>query len=387
MRTAITKRVQTVIIGAGQSGLSVGYHLAKRGVSFVILEQNQRVGDTWRHRWDSLRLFTPARYDGLVGMKFPAPRMSFPTKDDMGDYLESYAAHFKLPVETGVTVDKLSRRGNTYIVSAGNMQYEAEQVVVAMANYQKPAIPAFARELSSDIVQLHSKDYRNPSQLAPGGVLVVGAGNSGAEISLEVVRSGHETWMSGRSTGELPFRISSFAGRHILSPFILRFVFHPVLTSSTPMGRKLRPAGLPNGGPLIRQKRADLAAAGIVAVPKLATVHDGQPVLANGRALDVANVIWCTGFVPGFDWIDIPIFDAAGLPAHTRGVVTSEPGLYFVGLHFLHSFSSTMIHGAARDAAYVANAVIAAAKHSSPAIAADRTSADTTIRAARRAGA
>jgi putative flavoprotein involved in K+ transport len=383
----VTKRIQTVIIGAGQTGLSVGYHLAKRGMPFVILEANERVGDTWRNRWDSLRLFTPARYDGLVGMKFPAPRFSFPTKDEMADYLESYAAHFKLPVETGVTVDKLSRRGKTYIVSAGATQYEAEQVVVAMANYQKPIIPEFARHLSTDIVQLHSKEYRNPSQLKPGGVLIVGAGNSGAEIAIELVRRGHQTWMSGRSTGEIPFHIDSFAGRHILGPLVLRFVFHHLLTSSTPMGRKARPVGLPHAGPLIRQKRKELAAAGVVAVPKVTTVRDGLPVLEDDRVLDVANVIWCTGFFPGFSWIDIPVFGPGGQPVHERGVVTSEPGLYFVGLHFLHSFSSTMIHGAARDAEHVANAVAAAVQRPSPVIASDREPAERTLQAARRAGA
>jgi putative flavoprotein involved in K+ transport len=381
----VTKRVQTVVIGAGQSGLSVGYHLAKRGLPFVILEANARVGDTWRNRWDSLRLFTHARYDALVSMPFPAPKFSFPTKDEMADYLESYAAHFKLPVETGVTVDKLSRRGNTYFVSAGATRYEAEQVVVAMANYQRPIIPEFARHLSPDIVQLHSKDYRNPSQLRPGGVLVAGAGNSGAEIAIEVVRHGHQTWMSGRSTGELPFRIDSFVGRHILAPLILRFVFHRVLTTSTPMGRKARPVGLPRGGPLIRQKRKLLAAAGVTAVPKVASVRDGLPVLEDDRVLDVANVIWCTGFFPGFSWIDIPVFGADGQPVHERGVVTSEPGLYFVGLHFLHSMSSTMIHAAARDSEHVVNAVAAAVRRGSPAIVAEP--ANRSIRAVRRVGA
>jgi putative flavoprotein involved in K+ transport len=362
MSSTVTKRIQTVVIGAGQSGLSVGYHLAKRGMPFVILEANPRVGDTWRNRWDSLRLFTPAKYDGLVGMKFPAPPFSFPTKDEMGDFLEAYATHFKLPVETGVSVDRLSRRGATYVVTAGTRTYEAEQVIVAMANYQKPLIPDFARSLSPEIRQVHSSEYRNPSQLKPGGVLVAGAGNSGAEIAIEVVRNGHETWMAGRSTGELPFRISSFVGRHILGPFILRFVFHRVLTSSTPMGRKVRPVGLPPGGPLIRQKRKDLAAAGVVATPKVTGVSDGRPLLDDGRVLDVANVVWCTGFHPGFSWIDLPVFGAAGHPLHERGVVTSEPGLYFLGLHFLHSFSSTMIHGAARDAEYVARAVAAAVR-------------------------
>src|SRR5215207_324361 len=194
------ERVQTVIVGGGQAGLSVGYHLARRGLPFVILEANERIGDSWRNRWDSLRLFSPARYDGIAGMPFPAPAHYFPRKDEMADYLEAYAAHFQLPVRTGVAVDSLSKEGDRYIVSAGDLRFEAEHVVVAMANYQRPRVPAFARELDPGIVQLHSSDYRNLSQLREGGVLLVGAGNSGAEIALEVARGGHQTWMSGRHT-------------------------------------------------------------------------------------------------------------------------------------------------------------------------------------------
>ena len=140
-------RIQTVVIGGGQAGLSVGYHLARRGLEFVILESHRRVGDSWRQRWDSLRLFTPARFDGLVGMRFPAPSDMFPTKDEMADYLEAYAAHFNLPVLTGVTVDRLTRRGAVYAVSAGDRQFEADHVIVAMSDYQRCRVPSFARDL------------------------------------------------------------------------------------------------------------------------------------------------------------------------------------------------------------------------------------------------
>jgi putative flavoprotein involved in K+ transport len=182
------ERCKVVIVGAGQAGLSVGYHLTRRGISCVILDAHERIGDSWRRRWDSLRLFTPAGYDGLDGMKFPAPRRSFPTKDDMADYLAAYAARFKLPVRSGVRVDRLTRTGNRYLVVAGEMRLEAEHVVVAMANYQRHRVPDFAPELDPQIVQLHSCDYRNPQQLKEGGVLVVGAGNSGAEIAIELAR-------------------------------------------------------------------------------------------------------------------------------------------------------------------------------------------------------
>jgi putative flavoprotein involved in K+ transport len=199
------EQFETVIIGGGQAGLSVGYHLARRDRRFVILDANQRIGDAWRTRWDSLRLFTPARYDGLPGWPFPAPAWSFPTKDQVADYLEGYAAHFQLPVQTGVRVDGLSREGDRYVVAVGKNRYEADHVVVAAGAYQRPRIPAFAPELDPGIVQLHSSQYRDLSQLQGGGVLVVGAANSGAEIALEVSRD-HRTWLSGRHPGQEPTR-------------------------------------------------------------------------------------------------------------------------------------------------------------------------------------
>jgi putative flavoprotein involved in K+ transport len=350
------EQVQTVVIGGGQAGLSTGYHLARRGLRFVILEANARIGDSWRNRWDSLRLFTPARFDGIAGMPFPAPAHSFPAKDEMADYLEAYAARFALPVRTGVTVERLSREGDRYLVTAGDSSFEAEHVVVAMASYQRPKVPPFAGELDPGVVQLHSSDYRNPAQLRAGGVLVVGAGNSGSEIALEAARGGHPTWMSGRDTGHVPFRIEGAMGR-LLVPFIFRFLFHRVLTVDTPIGRKVRPKAVSQGGPLIRVKPKDLAAAGVQRVPRMVGVRNGVPLLEDGRALEVANVVWCTGFHPGFSWIDLPVFAGNGEPAQQRGIVASEPGLYFVGLHFLYALSSTMIHGVERDAERVADAI------------------------------
>ena len=351
-------QVPIVIIGGGQAGLSTGYHLAQRGLPFVILEANQRVGDSWRYRWDSLRLFTPARYDGLAGMPFPASPNEFPTKDEMADYLEAYAKRFALPVRTGVGVDRLSRQGGTYVVEASGSRFEAEHVVVAMASYQRRRVPSFARELDPSIVQLHSSDYRNLSQLQAGGVLVVGAGNSGAEIALETARGGHATWVSGRETGSLPFRLNSATGR-LLIPFLFRVVFHRILTTNTPLGRKARPAVVSKGAPLIRVKQKDLAAVGAQRAPRTVRVEDGRPVLADGRVLDVENVIWCTGFHPGFSWIDLPIFGEDGEPTQQRGIVPEQPGLYFVGLHFLYALSSTMIHGVGRDAEHVAKTLAA----------------------------
>jgi len=357
--TQKTERVQVVVIGGGQAGLSVGYCLARCGLSFVILEANHRVGDSWRKRWDSLHLFTPAKYDGLIGLPFPAPSFSFPTKDEMADYLESYAKHFDLPVRTDTKVERLWRNGNRYLVETGDRRLEADHVVVAMATYQAARVPEFAPTLDPSIVQLHSSEYRNPAQLQAGDVLIVGAGNSGADIAMDVSRS-HRTFLSGRHPGHVPFHIESRFARMIL-PLLFRVVFHRILTVDTPMGRRVRPSIISKGGALIRVKPADLAGAGIERTPRVAGVHEGKPLLDDGRVLDITNVIWCTGFHPGLSWVDLPtpILGPDGEPVHNQGIVPGEPGFYFVGLHFLYAFSSTMIHGVARDAERIANTIAA----------------------------
>lgn len=366
------ERYDVVVIGGGQAGLATGYFLKRSGLRFLILDASERIGDAWRRRWDSLRLFTPAKLDGLAGMRFPGPRESFPTKDEMADYLEAYAARFELPVRTGTRVNRLSRSGDGYRIETDRGAIEAAQVVVAMASYQTPRIPAFARELRGDVVQLHARDYRNPAQLRDGGVLIAGAGNSGAEIALDLARQ-HEVWLAGRDTGHVPFRIDGFAARWLLTRLVLRVAFHRVLTVRTPIGRKVRPKILSQGGALIRVKPAQLAAAAIHRTPRVIGARDGLPLLDDGRSLDVANVVWCTGFNAGLDWIDLPIFDGKaighGEPEHEAGVVTEAPGLYFVGLHFLYAFSSTMIHGVSRDAKRIARAVASRATQAATAAA------------------
>jgi putative flavoprotein involved in K+ transport len=167
----------------------------------------------------------------------------------------------------------------------------------------------------------------------------------------------HRTWVSGRDTGHIPFRIDGLAARLFLQRLALRFVFHRVLTIRTPMGRKARPKILSQGGPLIRTQPADLAAAGVERVPKLMGVRDKWPQLQDGRVLDVSNVIWCTGFSPGFSWIHLPVLDKNEIPKHDAGVAIGEPGLYFVGLPFIYAFSSAMIHGVGRDAERIAKVI------------------------------
>jgi putative flavoprotein involved in K+ transport len=349
--TAGSEYFDTVIIGGGQAGLSVGYHLKKQGRPFVILDANERIGDSWRKRWDSLRLFTPARYDGLAGWSFPAPVLSFPTKDEMADYLESYAARFDLPVRTGVKVDGLSREGDRFVVASGKRRFEADHVVVATGSNQLPKVPGFADDLHPSIVQLHSSQYRHPSQLQEGAVLVVGVGNSGAEIAFEMSRT-HPTYLSGKPSGEIPVRHGPAMARFVFP--VIRFVGNHVLTLRTPIGRKVQPKFISHSAPLIRVKLKDLAAAGVEQVPRTVGVESGRPALEDGGVLEVSNVIWCTGFREEFSWIDLPVFGEDGRPLHERGVVVGEPGLYFVGLLFQYSAGSDVLPGVGRDAEYVA---------------------------------
>lgn len=355
--TTATERVETVIVGAGQAGLAVGHHLAKRDRPFLIVDANERVGDNWRRHWDSLRLYSPAGLDGLPGMPFPAPAWSFPTKDETADYLEQYATELELPIRSGTRVQTISKNGDGYVVACGDRRLQAENVVVATGTFGLPRTPGFAAELGPAIRQLHSSEYKNPAQLRDGPVLVVGAAHSGADIAMDVARD-HETVLCGRDTGQVPFDIEGRSSRAVWR--VLSFLARRVLTTRTPIGRKMRSKVRSHGGPLLRYKRADLAAAGVERVTARARgVRDGLPLLDDGRALDVANVIWCTGFQQDFGWIDPSVSADDGWPRETRGVVPSAPGLYFTGLAFQYSFSSMLILGAGRDAEHVAKHIVA----------------------------
>lgn len=351
------EHLDTLVIGAGQAGLAVGFHLGRVGSSYVILDETARVGDVWRKRWDSLRLFTPARYDGLPGMRFPAPAGSYPTKDEMADYLESYALRFEIPVRTETHVDRVWREEGTFVVASGSQRWTADNLVVASGIYHTPRIPSFAPDLDASIRQLHSSDYRNPGQLAPGNTLVVGAGNSGAEIAVEVSKE-HRTWLSGPDTGQEPTRAGSLPDR-LFTPLMWFFATR-VTAVTNPIGRKVRSAFLdpPRGIPLARVRRRHIVDAGVERVLRTVGVEDGLPVVEDGRVLEARNVIWCTGFVADYSWIQLPVFGAYGFPRHVRGVVPSVPGLYFMGLPFQYTLSSALVGGVGRDAEYIVNHIV-----------------------------
>jgi putative flavoprotein involved in K+ transport len=341
----------TIVIGGGQAGLSVGHHLAKRNQRFLILDENERVGDSWRKRWDSLRLFTPARFNGLPGMPFDTPKWSFPTKDEMADYLEAYARRFSLPVRTGAQVESLTQEDGRFALEVGDQRLEATNVVVATGAHRVAKLPAVAHELDPRIVQLHSSEYRNPAQLQEGSVLVVGVGNSGAEIAYELAES-RPVLLAGAAKGEIPVPHGSRRSRVAFRA--IRFLGHHVVRTDTRIGRKLGPKLVAKGPPLIRRRERDLASVGVERVARVAGVLDGLPLLENNRVVDVPNILWCTGFRTDFGWIDLPAFDEDGRPLHERGVVESVPGLYFAGLLFQYSLSSDVLPNGGRDAEYVA---------------------------------
>lgn len=361
MSTDLEKRHwRTLVVGGGQAGLAVGYYLAQQGDDFAILDAAARTGDSWRQRWDSLRLFTPAKHDGLPGMPFPAPPDGLPTRDEMADYLAAYAARFELPVRHGVRVERLQRTAGGYRLETSGGVLTAERVVLATGTQPVPRVPSFASALDPAIHQVHASAYRNPASLPGADVLVVGAGTSGVELAVELAAT-RPTRLAGKPTPHIPDALLRYAGG-----LYWWFVSH-VLTTRTPMGRKARPKVRGGGAPLIRISSRELAAAGVERVPRVTGVKDGRPQLADGRVLDVSTIVWATGYRPDFSWVDFPLTDESGWPAGDRGVSSLAPGVYFVGVPFQYGLTSGLVGGVGRDAAHVAQHL---ARGATPALAA-----------------
>ena len=357
-----TQHVETLIIGAGQAGLSTGYFLAQHGVSFLIVDGEERVGDNWRQQWDTLRLYTPAKYDGLPGLPFPAADpWHFPGKEEVANYLEAYALHWDLPVRTNTRIEELvPGPGGGYVATLGpdgSSTISCDSVVIATGTFGRtPKIPTEAGELDPGILQLHSSEYRRPSQLRPGRVLVVGASHSGVDVAYDTALT-HEVVLCGRDCGEVPIKFDAKGGRAFLP--VMLFIFKHVLNRRTPMGRKEVDHVRFHGGPSLRLKATELADRGVERnTARFVGVQDGRPMLDDGQVIDAANVVWCTGFRQVFDWIKLPIFDGRGWPVEYRGVVEGAPGLYFCGLSFQYAFSSMILPGVGRDAEYVADAIV-----------------------------
>jgi putative flavoprotein involved in K+ transport len=349
-----TQHIETLIIGAGQAGLATGYELQQRGRELLIVDGVERVGDSWRRHWDSLRLFTPGKYNSLPGLPFPGVAWQFPGKDEIAAYLETYAVVHDLPVRLATRVDCVeSQPGGGFTAHLGAETITCENIVVATGgNGCLPHVPDFAAQLDPGIVQLHSSQYQRPDQLPAGPTLVVGAANSGCEIATELAADRPVT-LCGRDPGHEPFRPGSRADRAFVPVFI--FLARRVLTRRTPMGRAMRSHFRAHGIPVGRVRANDLADRGVTRREARAVgVRDGRPVLADGTVADVAAVVWCTGSAPDFGWLDLPVLGDDGWPREHRGVAEDVPGLYFCGLLFQYAVASSVLPGVGRDAAYVA---------------------------------
>jgi putative flavoprotein involved in K+ transport len=337
-------RTNIIIIGGGQAGLAMGYHLAQRGIEFVILDAAPRVGHAWRSRWDSLALFTPAAYSGLPGMAFPGDPHRYPTKDEVADYLEAYADRFRLPVHAGERVDALRASTAGWEAETRSGRYEAAQVVVATGPFHQPVIPRLSRDLPPGVVQLHSASYRDPAQLPAGDVLVVGAGNSGVQIAEELSRTHRVHLAAGERMPRLPQRV---LGRSLFW-WLERAGFMNVSVESL-LGRRMsRTDTLIGKSPRMLE--------GVRVLGRAVEVQGNAVLTADGGRVCPASVVWATGFRPDFGWIKAPVLDARGAPVHRRGV-TSAPGLYFLGLSWLHTRGSALLGWVGRDAEHLAEIV------------------------------
>lgn len=364
-----TQHIETLIIGAGQAGLSTGYHLKQLDRECLIVDGLDRIGDNWRHHYDSLRLFTPSRANSLDGTPFPGDPWAFPTKDEFAAYLELYAVEHDLPVRMRTRVDRLTaREGGGFTATLGAEEVTCDNVVVATGTFGRtPQIPAFATEVDPQIRQLHSSEYRRPSQLPDGPALVVGASHSGLDIAYELAAT-RPTTLVGPDRGNVPLEWGS---RRFRAAFpVVEFAFNHVLTRRTPMGRKTMQKLRHHGVPQLRVKRHHLRARDVDWITEhVVGVAEGLPCLGDGRTFDVASIVWATGFRQVYDWINLPLPIEDGWPVEYRGVVDSVPDLYFCGLAFQYCFASGEVNGVGRDAAYLANRIAARTAARAPAAA------------------
>jgi putative flavoprotein involved in K+ transport len=345
------EEVEVLVVGGGQAGLAMGYHLADRGFSFVIADANPEAGHMWRSRWRSLKLFTAGRYNGLPGMDFPAARDSYPGKDAVADFLQSYVQRFQLPVRANTLVTRLSRPDDDgYVAETTTGQIRAHQVVVATGPFQVPFTPTIANRLDPQLPQLHSSTYESPDDLPEGRILVVGGANSGQQIALELSGSRQVEIAVGEKLPTLPQRP---LGRDIwwwLTATRLARV--PV---SSRLGQRLSQRDVVIGGGLRELRRH-----GVGVRPRV-TGASGQAItFADGETADYDGIVWATGFRIDHSWIDLPeVKDERGRVRHVRGV-TESPGLYLLGMTWQHTRTSALIGWVGDDAAFLADRIQAA---------------------------
>ena len=340
--------LDAVVVGGSQAGLAMAWHLARLGLRFVVLEAGPAIGHVWRNRWDSLKLFTPAQYDGLPGMAFPAPDDTYPTKDPVADYLQAYAAAFDLPVRLNAKVTELRRlEDGSFEVHTPADAFQARQVVVATGPFQVPFVPPQARGLDPSVTQPHSADYRNPRALPDGPVLVVGGGNSGFQIAEELAATRQVDLSIATRYPMLPQRL----GGRDLFWWLTRSGLLRVTVTSRP-GRRMSRRDF-----VIGTNRKRLERAGVRFRPRLVDA-DGRTVRFADHSLleDVGVVVWATGYRPDYGWIHVPGVVREGHVVHRRGV-TQVPGLYFLGLSWQHTRGSALLGFVNDDAAYLADRI------------------------------
>jgi putative flavoprotein involved in K+ transport len=344
--TDVTRR-EVVVVGGGQAGLAIGYHLAQQGRDFTILEAAAEPAAAWRRRWDSLRLFTPARYDRLPGLAFPGDPNRYPSRDDVAAYLTDYARHFDLPVELGSPVRAIRKAGDRYLVELDDRRYEAEQVVIATGPFQVPFVPAIADRLGPEVAQLHSTSYQSPDALPDGPVLVVGGGNTGFQIAEELSGSREVHLSIGSRQTPLPQRI---LGRDLFWYLDATGLIRK--TTDSRIGRRM--AGrdtLIGSSPRAMRRRH-----GVELHDRAVDAAGSSVSFSDGTKVGVAAVIWATGFRVDHSWIDLPVFDEDGRLMHRRGV-TPSPGLYFLGLSWQHTRGSALLGWVKDDAEYIAQQI------------------------------
>jgi putative flavoprotein involved in K+ transport len=343
--------LDVLVIGAGQAGLATAYHLRRRGLRFLVVDAGQEIGQAWRTRWDSLRLFTPAQYDALPGMAFPAPADTHPTKDEVADYLAAYAGRFELPVLLDCRVERLERVDGRYVVHTSQGPLSAHQVVVATGPFQKPVVPGVAAGLGPDVVQLHSAAYRNPGDVPAGRpVVVVGAGNSGRQIALELAATHQVTLAVGAEPLELPQRL---LGRDLF--WWLTRLGVITKTSDSLLARRMRD----RGDLVIGTPRRRLREAGVTVRPRLVATSSDSIEFEDGSRQRPGAVVWATGFRPDYAWIDVPGVVEDGRIVHERGL-TAAPGLCFIGLPWQHTRGSALLGFVGQDAEWLVNRHITA---------------------------
>jgi putative flavoprotein involved in K+ transport len=337
-----------VVIGGSQAGLAIGHHLAKRGLRFVILDAGPEIGHVWRSRWDSLTLFTPAQYSGLPGMAFPSPKETYPSKDEVVTYLQSYVSAFDLPVRLNARVTSLTQRDGAYVVATADGEFTAAQVVIATGPFQVPFVPPVAGDLDETVTQIHSADYRNTAQLPEGGpVLVVGGGNSGFQIAEEIAVTRKVDLAVGKRVPSLPQRL---LGKDLFW-WLSGIGFMKVSTDSR-LGRKLAKRDVLIGSSARRLRRS-----GVTLRKRLAGAAGRRAVFDDGSEQDVDAIVWATGYRSDFSWIDIPtIKDQRGGIIHRRGV-TDASGVLFIGLTWQHTRGSALIGFVDDDAAFIASRI------------------------------